>query len=61
MEREEEKYYTTKDLMNMFSVSRYVIYRAIKSGELVVSGKRGTENIFSEESLNNYLTISSKK
>lgn len=60
MERKEEKFYTTKDLMKMFRVSRYAIYRAVKNGELTISGKRGTENIFSEESLNNYMRIYNK-
>lgn len=59
-----ERYYTTQDLMSMFGVSRYSIYRAIKSGALVVSCKGGykmRENLFSEESLQNYLQASKNR
>jgi len=49
------KYYTTKEVTDYFRVSRYAITRAINSGKLVVSKKEGTKNLFSEESIKNYL------
>lgn len=52
------KYYTTQDLIKHFRVSRYAITRAINSGKLKISKKKGTRNLFSEESIQNYLDIS---
>lgn len=54
-----QKYYTTKELVEMFRVSRFAITRAINSGELVVSKKEGTRNLFSEESVKNFLNSKS--
>jgi excisionase family DNA binding protein len=53
----ETRYYTTKEVTEYFRVSRFVLNRAIKSGELVVSKKDGVKNLFSEESIKNYLNI----
>lgn len=50
-----EKYYTTKEVMEYFRVSRFAITRAINSGKLVVSKKKGTKNLFSKEAIDNYL------
>lgn len=52
----EERFYTTKEVMEYFRVSRFAITRAINSGELVVSKKEGTKNLFSEKSINDYLS-----
>ena len=52
------KYYTTQDIIKHFRVSRYAITRAINSGKLKISKKKGTRNLFSEESIQNYLDIS---
>lgn len=49
------KYYTTKEIIEYFRVSRFAITRAINSGKLVVSKKEGAKNLFSEESIKNYL------
>ena len=55
------KYYTTQELMERFRVSRFAITRAINSGKLVVSKKDGTKNLFSEESVQNYLNESERE
>lgn len=55
------KYYTIKDLMTKFQVSRYTIYRAIQSGKLVITKKAGNRQLFSEEAVNNYLELSERE
>lgn len=54
------KYYTTQELMDIFRVSRYAIYRANQSGALPVAKKDGTQNLYSEEDVLKYLEDSSK-
>lgn len=54
------KYYTQKELMELFRVSRYAIYRASKSGALPVAKKEGVQNLYSEEDVLKYLEDSSK-
>ena len=49
------KYYTTKEIIEYFRVSRFAITRAINSGKLVASKKEGAKNLFSEEAIKNYL------
>lgn len=41
-----EKYYTAQELMEIFNVSRYFLYRANKSGALPVAKKEGTQNLY---------------
>lgn len=54
------KYYTTKELMDYFKVSRYAIYRANVSGALPVAKKEGVQNLYSEEDVKRFLEESSK-
>lgn len=56
----DEKYYTTKELIEYFRVSRFAITRAINSGKLKVSKKDGTKNLFSETDIKNYIKESNK-
>ena len=56
-----EKYYTTQDLIEQFRVSRFAVTRAINSGKLKVSKKDKTKNLFSEESVRNYLALSEQE
>lgn len=51
----ETKYYTTKELMDMFRVSRYTIYRANLSGALPIAKKEGTQNLYREEDVKRYI------
>lgn len=54
----EEKFYTTKELTEMLNVSRYLIWRAVKSGDLVVTKKGGyknVENLFSESAVRQFV------
>ena len=54
------KFYTTKQLMDCFRVSRFAIYRANQSGALPIAKKDGRENLYSEEDVLRYLEQSSK-
>lgn len=54
------KYYTTKELMDTFRVSRFAIYRANQSGALPVAKKEGVQNLYSEEDVKRYIEESSK-
>lgn len=54
------KYYTTKELMDTFRVSRFSIYRANQSGALPVAKKEGTQNLYSEEDVLRYIEQSGK-
>lgn len=49
------KFYTTSELMALFRVSRYSIYRANLSGALPVAKKDGVQNLYSEEDVLKYL------
>lgn len=51
----EAKYYTTKELMDIFRVSRYTIYRANKSGALPIAKKEGKINLYREEDVKRYI------
>ena len=55
-----EKFYTTKELMDAFRISRFAIYRANQSGALPVAKKEGTQNLYSEADVLKYLEESSK-
>ena len=50
-----EKFYTTKEVIEHFRVSRFAITRAINSGKLKVSKKEGTKYLFSETDIRNYI------
>lgn len=50
-----EKYYTAKDLMDYFRVSRYAIYRANQSGALPIAKKDGRQNLYSEADVKRYI------
>ncbi len=50
-----KKYYTTKELTDIFRVSRYTIYRANLSGALPIAKKEGTQNLYSEEDVKRYM------
>ena len=56
----EERYYTSKELMEYFGVSRYSLYRAQKKGLLNVSRKQGTENLYSESEVKRYIENSGR-
>ena len=55
-----EKFYTQKQLMEVFGVSRYTIYRATKSGALPVAKTDGRKNLYSEADVLRYIEQSSK-
>ena len=55
----EQRFYTTKELTDIFRVSRFAIYRANKSGLLPVAKTEGTQNLYSEEDVKRYIEISS--
>lgn len=55
-----EKFYSTKDLMELFRVSRYAIYRANQSGALPVAKKDGVQNLYSEADVLKYIEESGK-
>ena len=57
---EEVKYYSTQELIDMFRVSRYAIYRANLSGALPIAKKEGNQNYYSEDSVRNYIEQSGK-
>lgn len=48
------KYYTSKELMDYFKVSRYSLFRAQKKG-LLNPIKRGRENLYSQQDVENYI------
>ena len=54
------KYYTTKELMEIFRVSRFAIYRANQSGALPVAKKDGVQNLYSEADVLKYIEESGK-
>lgn len=58
----EPKYYTTKELMDIFRVSRFTIYRANLRGELPIAKKEGTQNLYHEDDVKRYIeeTIGTK-
>lgn len=56
----EEKYYTGKELMDYFQVSRYALYRANLSGELPVAKKEGVNNLYRAEDVKRYIERSGK-
>lgn len=56
MERQEERYYTTKELTDYFKISRYAIIRAVNTGNLKVAKKDGNKNLFSETDIMNYIS-----
>ena len=51
----EVKFYTTKQLMELFRVSRFAIYRANQSGALPIAKKEGTQNLYSEEDVKRFI------
>lgn len=55
----DKKYYTTQELIDIFRVSRFAIYRANQSGALPIAKKEGTQNLYSEEDVMKYLEQSS--
>ena len=56
----EEKYYTTKELMDTFRVSRFTIYRANQSGALPVAKREGTQNLYRASDVKRYIEQSSE-
>ena len=48
-----------KELCKMFSISRFVIYRAIKSGKIKPI-KKGKENFFEKEAIDKWIVIDGK-
>lgn len=54
------KYYTTKELMDIFRVSRFTIYRANRSGALPIAKKEGTQNFYHEDDVKRYIQNSTK-
>ena len=52
------RYYTTQELMDVFRVSRFTIYRANKSGALPIAKKEGKQNLYSEDDVKRYITRS---
>lgn len=52
---ETKKEYTQQELMKIFNVSRFAIYRAVKSGKLKVDHKRGTELVFTYDEVMKYI------
>ena len=49
------KYYTTKDLVEYFRVSRHALYRANQSGALPVAKREGNQNLYSEDDVKRYI------
>ena len=56
--RNEEKLYSTKDLMEMFNISRFAITRSINSGKLFVTKKVGRQNFFSQQAIDDCMRSS---
>ena len=54
------KYYTSQELIELFRVSRYALYRAQKSGALPVAKKEGVQNLYSEADVLRYIEDSGK-
>lgn len=54
------KFYSTRELMELFRVSRHAIYRANLSGALPIAYKEGTQNYYSEADVINYIKRSGK-
>lgn len=54
------KYYTTQELIELFRVSRYTIYRAHKSGALPIAKKEGTQNLYRAEDVKRYIEQSNR-
>ena len=59
--RKEEGYYSTRDLIEKYRVSRYSIAWAITAGLLVVSEKRGRANYFSQQAVDDYIAKSEER
>ena len=55
-----EKFYTQQELMDLFRVSRFAIYRANQSGALPIAKKEGRENLYSEADVKRYIEQSSR-
>ena len=53
---ERERFYTTRELEDIFKISRYAINRAINSGKLKISKKEGNKNLFSETDVRDYIS-----
>ena len=57
----DNKLYTTQELMEIFRVSRYTIYRAKRSGALPIARKNGRENLYSEAAVLRYMETSGNR
>lgn len=57
---EDTELISQKKLCEMLGVSRFAIYRAIKAGKLQPI-KKGVENYFTKEAIDNWLIVDSKK
>lgn len=57
--RMEKEYYTTQELIKMFRVSRFAIYRANQSGALPIAKKEGVQNLYRAEDVKRYIEQSS--
>lgn len=55
------KYYSTQELIDLFRVSRFTIYRANRSGALPIAKKEGTQNYYHEDDVKRYIGQSEKK
>lgn len=51
----ETKYYSAKELMDIFKISRYLLYRASQSGALPIAKKEGNQNLYSEADVKRYI------
>lgn len=57
---EDTELISQKKLCEMLGVSRFAIYRAIKAGKLHPI-KKGVENYFTKEAIDNWLIVDNKK
>lgn len=55
-----KEYYTTRELMDYFGVSRYAVYRATERGDLPVAKREGVNNLYRTEDVKRYIEQSSK-
>lgn len=51
----DDVFYTSKELMELFRVSRYSLYRANQSGALPIAKKEGRVNLYRAEDVKRYI------
>ena len=57
----EQEFYTTEELTELFSLSRFTLWRACKAGLLKVSKKDGVRNLYSRKDVLKFIEKANKE